>query len=371
MVYQPVNLESQYFHFYIILYRRLWLGGSKFSPRDIYMAISDRIETFKRNRHERMSSLKFIVDLGGDGRVTVVDFVAWQLLIVFCGVSGAALYVFADRLLTNAFGTSTEKIATYSIPLSQVMGTLATLVYTFAFMYSATEVCTDGKSSWSFSTFLDINKDGSLSISDWMCCLTGITHVSLVLVNVYLFFDGNLRTAEVVTLITANTRLIILFLSNSFMAHMSDQKKKSGWRFIFDIYHDDAFQLVDLLAMICTIIFVAAGAFCYSELVFRPVGQSDVVSLISLTGQCNLILISAFARVYLSKGDMSAKVEVSLSVYAVIYMVLLLRTVGEMSTVPAEDTFSVITSLANKMVLGVTQLVMGSYVVHDTTRKKM
>jgi hypothetical protein len=49
-------------------------------------------------------------------------------------------------------------------------------------------------------------------------------------------------------------------------------------------------------------------------------------------------------------------------------MILLLRTVGEMSTVPAESTFNVISSLANKMVLGVTQLVMGSYVVHDSKR---
>jgi hypothetical protein len=330
------------------------------------------MENFKKKRAERISRLKFFMDLGGDGKVTVVDFVAWQLLIVFGGVSVAALYVFAGRLYMMMKGTSTENIATYSIPLSQVMGTLVTLVYSFAFMYSSKEASVDtsgSKNRRKIFSFLDINKDGSLSATDWLCCLTGVTHVLILLVNVYLFYDGHMGTADIVTLIATNTRLIILFLTNSFLAHISDPKKKSGWRFIYDINHDNTFQLVDLLAMICNIFYFLAVVYCYVDLVFLPLGTSDVWSLISLTGQLNFILISAFASVYLSNKSMSSQVEMMLGLFSISYMILLLRTVGEMTTVPSEKSFTVITSLANNMVLGVTQLVMGSYVVHDAKRK--
>jgi hypothetical protein len=59
------------------------------------------------------------MDLGGNGKFTAIDFVAWQLLLVFCGVSVAALYVFADRFYMNIHGESTEAMISYSIPLSQ------------------------------------------------------------------------------------------------------------------------------------------------------------------------------------------------------------------------------------------------------------
>jgi hypothetical protein len=330
------------------------------------------IDKIRRNNAGRLSRLKFFMDLGGDGKVTVVDFVAWQLLIVFGGVSVAALYVFADRLYMTMKGTSTENIANYSIPLSQVMGTLVTLVYTFAFMYSSKESITSTAASKSSTlptlSFLDVNKDGRLTATDWLCCLTGITHITILLINVYLFYNGHLVIADVVTLVAANTSLIIIFMTNSFLAHMSDVEKKSNWRFIFNIHHDNAFHLVDILALFCNIFYFSAVAYCFIDLVFRPLGHSDVWSLIALTGQLNFILISAFASAFLSNGVMSMRVELALSIYAVVCMILLLRTVGEMSTVPAESTFNVISSLANKMVLGVTQLVMGSYVVHDSKR---
>ena len=321
-----------------------------------------------KRKPTKMSRLKFFMDLGGDGKVTVVDFVAWQLLIVFGGVSVAALYVFADRLLLTIYGKSTEYISTYSIPLSQVMGTLVTLVYTFAFMYSSKEasVTASKRKILKIFSFLDVNKDGRLTATDWLCCLTGVTHAAILLVNVYLFFTGHLTTPDVVALIAANTSLIIIFLSNSFLAHMTEPEKKSNWRFFFNIHHDNAFHLVDMLAILCNVAFFSAVTYCFIILVFQPLGHSDVWSLIALTGQMNFILISAFASAYLSNGNMSMRVELALSVYAVIYMVLLLRTVWEMSTVPTESTFNVITSLANNMVLGVTQLVMGSYVVHDS-----
>lgn len=196
-------------------------------------------------------------------------------------------------------------------------------------------------------------------------------HVAVLLVDVALFMNGYMVTSDIVDLIAANTRLIILFLSSSYAAHEGDPRKKSGWRFLFDINHDDMFQLVDSLAMICMVLYFVSVVYAFVELVFLPIASSDVWSLISLTGQLNFILISSFAIVYLSKRKMSLVTERLLCLFSVFYVVLLLRTVREIYTIETALTFKAISALANGMVLGVTQLVMGSFMMHNQINKSM
>ncbi|CAE7425592.1 unnamed protein product [Symbiodinium microadriaticum] len=327
----------------------------------------------------KSSKLRNMVDIGGDGKVNAADLVAWMLLIVFCGLFLASFRELLKHLYNRVLGENTENLIEYTSPLAQVMGTLVTVVYSFGFAFSSQQSCAainrpgsgaEYRHLQKLSNFLDVNKDGRVGVMDWLCCVTGLIHIIILLVDVVLFAEGHVATADVVDLIASNTRVMILFMSSSFSAHQKAGKGKSGWRFLFDINHDGIFQLMDSLAMICTVLYFVAVTYSYNDLVFRPLGGSHVWPLISLTSQLNFILVTAFALVYLSKNTLSVTTERIMCFYALGYLVLLLRTVGEIYTLESEVTFRAISTLANGMVLGVTQLVIGSYMMMHTSLGK-
>ena len=332
-----------------------------------------------QQKQSKTSKFKSLVDIGGDGKIGIVDLVAWMLLLVFCGLFLGSLREFAKHLYNRVMGQNTESLIEYTSPLAQVMGTLVTVVYSFGFAYSSNQITPNSsgpggevinKHLQKLNEFLDINKDGRVGVMDWLCSVTGIIHIVILLVDVVLFIQGYVTTSDVVDLIASNTRVMILFLSSSYAAHQRDPSRRNGWRFLFDINHDGVFQLMDSLAMICTVLFAAAVCYAYYDLVWTPLGTSHLWSLISLTSQLNFILVTAFALVYLSKNALSPSTERVMCIYAIFYLVLLLRTIGEIYTLKSEETFQAISTLANGLVLGVTQLVIGSYMMTHTQLDK-
>mmetsp|Transcript_8514 Transcript_8514/g.12711 ORF Transcript_8514/g.12711 Transcript_8514/m.12711 type:complete len:333 (+) Transcript_8514:87-1085(+) len=304
--------------------------------------------------------IKYFMDLSGDGKVNIVDFTAWLLTFIFLSLSLAAVSVFAYHLYYMIVGKEPlQNLIEYTIPLTQVTGTLVTLVYSVAFMYNT------GQSSGTSQKglFFDFDKDGKINIVDRLCAFIGVTHSVIIIVDIVLWYNNFMDVSNVVDCIAATTRLIILFLTKSYLAHEMDPRKKPGYWFIFDINHDGLFQLMDLLAMICNVTYISAVIYSYICLVFLPLSESDVWSLINLTSQLNFVLVAAFATVYLSKQPMSRRTERALGAFAAFYLLLLLRTVAEMYMM--DETFKVITKLANGVVLGVTQLIMGSFLVHN------
>lgn len=305
-----------------------------------------------------------LLDISGDGKVDIVDITAVLLISLFSFLVLATLAIFS-RHLYQVY-TDNEKVSnmvSYATPLSHITGTLSSLVYAMAFMYTANQ----SQSTKLRVAFFDFDKDGVIGLVDRLCCLTGIAHSIVIIVDVVLWLSGSFSTGDVVEFISSMTRVIVLFLTNSYSSHMENVRRKSGWLFLLDFNHDGEFQLADGLAMLCMVSYTFAVLYAWKCLVFQPFAESDVNLLIHLSSQLNFVLVSGIATLYLSpkKRSFETSATKALCAFAAFYLVLLFRTVVEMYF--EENAFEVMARLANGIALGVTQLVMGAYLIRSHT----
>lgn len=303
-----------------------------------------------------------ILDFNEDGKVNMVDITSWSLIVIFSIVFISTTGVFSHHLFLVLSGDEDlEAIAQYSYPLTSLCGTLVTLVYGLSFL-DASGLSDSFSEEKPRLKFFDFDMDGKFDKVDLLCVFAGGIHAVVLVADAWLWVHGAVSTEQVVDLISASTRLILLFLAESYAAHENGSgKKRSGWRFLFDINHDGVFQFVDLLALICNSIYISALAISWSSLLWQPFGKGEVWVMVQLTGQVNFLLVGGIAAVYLSKKPVSRSTEQVLCAFSLLFLVLLLRTLAEMYW--QSVNFAGVTRLGNGMVLGVTQLVMGTIVV--------
>jgi hypothetical protein len=303
-----------------------------------------------------------LFDVSGDGKVDIVDIAAVVLISLFSFLVMATLAIFGRHLYQVCDDKErVSSMISYAIPLSHITGTLASLVYAMSFM----DTTSKSKFTKLRIAFFDFDKDGQVGMVDRLCCFTGIAHSIVIVVDIVLWLTGSLGTREVVEFVSSLTRVIVLFLTKSYSSHVEDPRRQSGWRFLLDFNHDGEFQLADGLAMVCMVTYTFAAAYAWQSLVFPPFAESDVNLLIQLSSQLNFVLVSGFAAVYLAPRRPSAETSATkaLCVFAVFYLVLLFRTIAEMYF--EENAFEVMARLANGIAVGVTQLVMGAYVIRS------
>lgn len=333
----------------------------------------------KKMNKETKKHLKYIIDLGGDGKIDFIDISLWFMTITFSLLLFYSLYL----TLFECYFTFIIKLklllnlSKYFIPLTQIFGTLVTLVYSIAFMFSSNSSLNSSLNSSSSSTsststsksndnfinnFFDFDKDGKIGLVDILCTVTSTIHAGLIIFDMFLWYGGYFTINDVVDFIAADTRLIVLLLTKSYLAYHRDPTKYTRLMFFFDVNHDGSVDYVDLVAFSFNISYILTVIYAYFYLTFSPIGQSDVNNLIVLTSQLHLVLISAFASVYLSKLFITAEKKRILEITSLLFLILLIRTLIEMST--NSDVFKVVVKLANGLVLGVTQLCLGSYLVH-------
>ena len=169
----------------------------------------------------------------GDGKLGVVDIAALMMTFVFSVLFLVAVCVFTIQLYLCFVGEeSLPQLLEYSIPLTQVTGTLVTLVYLVAFMYSGNTVPPEEDYA---HVFFDFDKDGHLGLVDLLCTGTGAVHAAVLVMNVVLWYRGAMPTSRVVECVAATTKLVILFLTKSYLAYQAGPKELPGYYFIFDI----------------------------------------------------------------------------------------------------------------------------------------
>jgi hypothetical protein len=152
--------------------------------------------------------------------------------------------------------------------------------------------------------------------------------------------------------------------SNHYKQKSADSTIKTRFLRVVDINKDGIFQFVDLLAAICIIIFCLSASYCWGHFViFSQIGLSDVNCLIELTKSFSIILLGTFAAVYLSKRSMSPSLERNLGLFSLILLVILVRTVAETLTLPGFQTYKFFMKLAKGLVKGITQLMLGMYIL--------
>ena len=95
-------------------------------------------------------------------------------------------------------------------------------------------------------------------------------------------------------------------------------------------------------------------------------GESDVNMLIQYTEQLNDWVVGAFASVYFTKARLDSSAEKVLCGFSFFFLVVLLRAILEMYM--QDISFAGLTRLENGMVSGITQLVIGSLLVHQQHR---
>jgi hypothetical protein len=218
------------------------------------------------------------------------------------------------------------------------------------------------------STFFDFDQDGKVGLLDKICSLVGVIHACAIIANIALWMNGFMNSVEISDFVAANTRLIVLLLTKSYLVFDRDPTKTTWWQFFVDVNHDGVVQLIDVLAVFFNIVYSLSVSFSLIDLIFRPLGSSNPFALIQLTSQLNLVLISAFAAVHLSKGRISQAKRRFITLFSITFIILLTRTLLEMYWVP--DIFKAVVRLANGLVLGVTQLVLGTFLVQNKFKEE-
>jgi hypothetical protein len=303
----------------------------------------------------RWSKLRSLIDMNQDGQIGLIDISLWVLAFVFSSLSLLLLALGGvECYLACYFHDNLETLIKFVVPLTQIFGTFGSLVYSVAFMFSMNCPCQN-------NGFFDFDRDGKIGLVDLLCTFTGIIHTILIALNGLLWYLGYFSPSDVVDFVVANTRVIILILTKSYLAIQRDPSKYSAWAFFVDVNHDGVLELVDLLACIFNTSYFTAVTYAFTILMISPLGQVDLNAFIQFTCQINFVLISAFASVYLSNQTISTSRRRILEIAALLFLLLLGRTVVEI--LRSDDLFKAVARLLNGLVLGVTQLFLGIFMM--------
>lgn len=325
-----------------------------------------------RKSWQRMRSL---VDLSQDGEVNIIDITLWILASLFALLSCLLLLLggqecyYAFYHMTALHETNENhsfvKLIKYVVTLTQIFGTFGTLIYSIAFLNSKGDHDGNAESSSvqqrTFIGFFDFDKDGKVGFIDLLCTAIGTIHSLLIFFNGLLWYLGYFTPTDIVDFVAANTRVIILILTRSYFAIQRDSSKYSRWRFFIDVNHDGVVELVDIFAVIFNTSYLIAMAYSFYIFITSPIGQADLGGFIQLTSQLNFVLISAFASVYLSKQIISVTRRRILEFFSLCFLIFLARTVVEIMI--SDDLFKAVSKLLNGLVLGITQLFMGIFMM--------
>jgi hypothetical protein len=331
--------------------------------------------------------MKSMIDLGQDGEINIIDITLWILGSLFTLLSclllilgGQECYFALLRSTANeTHGNHFVKLIKYIVTLTQIFGTFGTLIYSIAFLKNPKDVrgneTTEGShessppqqqtTSANSNGFFDFDKDGKIGLIDLLCTATGTIHSILIFLNGLLWYLGYLTPSDIVDFVAANTRVIILILTQSYFAIHRDPTKYSRWRFYVDVNHDGVVELVDVFAVIFNTSYLIAMTSSFYIFMMAPIGQADLGGFIQLTSQLNFVLISAFASVYLSKKMISVTRRRILEFVSLCFLALLARTLVEILI--SDELFKGVSKLLNGLVLGVTQLLLGIFMTQTQT----
>jgi hypothetical protein len=320
---------------------------------------------------KRWQKMKSMIDLSQDGEINIIDITLWILASLFAILSCLLLILGGQECYFALFHPAAHevenhhfvKLIKYIVTLTQIFGTFGTLIYSIAFLKNPKGGGDTPQHSQTkrINGFFDFDKDGKVGVIDLLCTAIGTIHSLLIFFNGLLWYLGYFAPSDIVDFVAANTRVIILILTQSYFAIQRDPTKYSRWRFYIDVNHDGVVELVDIFAVIFNTSYLIAMAYSFYIFMIAPIGQADLGGFIQLTSQLNFVLISAFASVYLSKQMISVTRRRILEFLSLCFLIFLARTLVEIMI--SDELFKAVSKLLNGLVVGITQLFLGIFMM--------
>lgn len=250
-----------------------------------------QIKKSKNIKKEKLVSSKysFLIDFGND--TSIVDIVCWSITIVFSILFIIISLTFLDEVKLSISGKGNwALIATLAPSFTQISSTFVTLIYSYAFFIASNNkniyIKNEDKGNESIAIFFDFSGDGKIGFKDILCCVTGIVNVISLVINIILWYYNYIDLMQVVSLIGAVNRVIVLFLTKSYLGSNEQknyEKSFSSFMYFIDINHDGEFQLVDVMATIINLVYWSSVFYSWIMIIFSPVGTTNVNIFISLT----------------------------------------------------------------------------------------
>lgn len=253
------------------------------------------------------------------------------------GIIFVCAYLVSLCMFFNSTGTAMfdlHKLAPLKglcITLTALTSTFSTLIYTHCIFLSggkekqsdeAEEKITPKTRNWRLYLlyFIDVTGDGKVDGEDLLCILAALNSLLVVTVDCVLWFNGILLISEKVSVVNGMHRVIIVFLTKSFLVHKSSHLAKPTHRYL---------NLIDILAIVFQGIFWMLASHTWYQLIFvYPWDGPKHADLVSLCSSMTGIFMTIVMTSLTSSKQISQLKRTLISVFSLMYVALVLKTVA-------------------------------------------